>query len=277
MSEIRNRILVVDDETDIVAIVAKILEEEGYEIIQACNGAEALDKVFKTFPDLVILDMNMPVMSGMEFYYKIYNPAQQKPTFPVLAATARGDLEDLFRELNVDGYMTKPIGADDLIKEVNLIFQKRYGAIPAIKKLDGAILTPKPADVGDRILLVDEDAKLYAQVGGLLVGYSRKHLLYASTAIRAMSTLLAVSCDAAFVNTELPDMATDNLICKLKQMPRTMDVPIVLYNPSGSDSKLVEAIFKRTGFAIPVMKQDAVVLAKECRRILRELEEARQK
>lgn len=273
MSEKKNKILVIDDEKDILDLMTEILSEEGYEIETASDGAEGFEKMHQVLPELVILDMNMPGMSGMEVYYKIYNSAKQRPMFPVLAVTGRSDLESLFRELNVDGYMTKPFKVDALIEEVNLIFRKRYGRLPP-QKSEPAIFgakTPVPHK-RYRILLVDEDAKLF----GSLVTLFTEHgddLLFANKAVQAMDILINRNVHAVLINLDLPDLPGDILVYKLKLMPRTMDIPIVLYSRTGNGAEVTRQIFERTGIRIPFLTKDPVGLCDECERILAGLRE----
>src|SRR4029077_16070984 len=85
-------------------------------------------EIFK--PDLIILDMNMPRMGGLEFYQKISDQLNQ-PKYPVLVLTARANMETLFKELNIDGFMAKPFEVDNLLEEINIIIKKRFN--PSVK------------------------------------------------------------------------------------------------------------------------------------------------
>jgi CheY-like chemotaxis protein len=106
-------VLVVDDETDIRAAVSELLAEEGYQVLDAANGEEALQKARAFHPDVVLLDLMMPGMNGWEFR------AQQKgdpelAQIPVIVLSALGRVQGL----DAAGYLQKPFELDDLLTAV---------------------------------------------------------------------------------------------------------------------------------------------------------------
>ena len=118
-------ILVVDDEPAIFELIKALLEPEDIKIVIAHNGEEGLKLLVNMIPDLIILDMNMPKMSGIEFYSKIVKPADATLTLPVLVLTGRGNMKEMFEGLNVNGFLTKPFKAMDLIVTVKQILGQR--------------------------------------------------------------------------------------------------------------------------------------------------------
>ena len=108
-----NKILLVDDEQTIQLAYRQELEEEGYEVHSALTGKDALKKLKIVSPDLVILDINMPGMSGLELLKKV---KEEFPDLTVYMITAYGD-EYNFREAQANGcddYLTKPLNFDVL-------------------------------------------------------------------------------------------------------------------------------------------------------------------
>ena len=103
----KKTILVIDDEVDLTHMLKFWLEREGYNAVTAGNGLEGLEKLRNLKPDLIILDVNMPKMGGIEFYHQICNGGG-KPPFPIFVLTARANREEVFRDLAVDGFMSKP-------------------------------------------------------------------------------------------------------------------------------------------------------------------------
>lgn len=87
-------ILVIDDESDLREMVQYQFQARGFEVISAANGLEGLDRLKEVTPDLIILDMNMPKMGGLEFYQKICDQ-NARPKYPVLVLTARANLDQL--------------------------------------------------------------------------------------------------------------------------------------------------------------------------------------
>ena len=90
--EANKKILIVDDEADLTQIIGFLFTSKGFEVQTAGDGVEALQKVFVFRPDLIILDMNMPRMGGIEFYNKICG-SNGKPMFPVMVLTARANIQ----------------------------------------------------------------------------------------------------------------------------------------------------------------------------------------
>ena len=113
-------ILVMDDEPEYVEMVKQFLEEDGYHVVTAGDGESGLKVIHSLCPDLVIMDVNMPHMNGLQFYREI-STAHGRSKVPVLVITARGELEPLFRELEVEGFLTKPFQVATLLSEIEVI------------------------------------------------------------------------------------------------------------------------------------------------------------
>jgi len=116
-------ILLIDDEEDLRDTVAYQFRAKGFDVVIAVDGVDGLEKL-KTFnPDLIILDLNMPRMNGLEFYEHIKGE-EAKPKYPVLVLTARTNMGELSIPIDADGFMTKPFELDKLIKEADTIIKK---------------------------------------------------------------------------------------------------------------------------------------------------------
>jgi two-component system, cell cycle response regulator len=122
------RILVVDDHPDNVEIINARLSSRGYEIETASNGQEALDKVYESPPQLILLDVMMPVIDGFEVSRRIKRDPSL-PYIPIILVTARGETEDKVEGLDAgaDDYLTKPINFPEL--------EARVRSMLRIKKL----------------------------------------------------------------------------------------------------------------------------------------------
>jgi len=109
------RVLVVDDEPDIRATVSAMLEAEGYDVIEATNGAEALEAMEAAAPDLVLLDMRMPVLDGWGFASEL---RRRGHSVPIVVMTAARDAAHWASEIAASTFIAKPFGFDDLITAV---------------------------------------------------------------------------------------------------------------------------------------------------------------
>ena len=116
----KKKVMIVDDEPSIAKLAGVKLRKEGFEVIEANSGSEALDKVGSEKPDLIILDIMMPKMDGKEVYKRLQaNPKTRK--IPVIFLTAVGHFEDQLRGLSQDSvteYFTKPFVPAELAQAV---------------------------------------------------------------------------------------------------------------------------------------------------------------
>jgi DNA-binding response OmpR family regulator len=114
-----DRILVADDEPDLLNAAKIMLEKGGYQVIEATNGDEALEKVNSEKPDLIILDVVMPGKTGTEVC-KILKEDPQTSSIPILMYTVLGREADskISEEVGADGHLIKPFSPEDLVATV---------------------------------------------------------------------------------------------------------------------------------------------------------------
>ena len=120
-------ILVVDDEPRMTRFIRMNLELEGYRVIEAHNGLDALEKARTDLPDLVILDVMMPELDGFETLETL----REVSNVPVIMLTVRSDEEDKVRglEMGADDYVTKPFGARELASRVKAVLRRTQGPV----------------------------------------------------------------------------------------------------------------------------------------------------
>lgn len=109
------RILIVDDEPHIRATVSAMLQTEGYAVDEAANGADALHAVEHRAPDVILLDMRMPVLDGWGFARELRRRGHRTP---IVVMTAARDAARWAREIAAETFVAKPFGFDDLITAV---------------------------------------------------------------------------------------------------------------------------------------------------------------
>jgi len=116
------RILVVDDERRMVGFIRLNLEQDGFEVIEAYNGSEALERLRDSLPDLILLDVMMPDIDGFEVLRTIREISQ----VPVIMLTAKGEENDKVKglELGADDYVTKPFSPRELVSRVKAVLRR---------------------------------------------------------------------------------------------------------------------------------------------------------
>lgn len=133
------KILIVDDEKNIVEIIAFNLKKEGYQVIKAADGEEGVKMAMEENPDLILLDIMMPKMDGYEACKKI----REKKNTPIIMLTARAEELDkvLGLELGADDYVTKPFGVRELMARVKANLRKTV--------IREEVVEEKPAEDGN--------------------------------------------------------------------------------------------------------------------------------
>ncbi|MGY9068155.1 response regulator transcription factor [Streptomyces sp. CAS3] len=150
----RARVLVVDDDPTVAEVVAGYLDRSGYAVDRADDGPTALGRARDRWPDLVVLDLMLPGMDGLEVCRRL---REQGPV-PVIMLTARGDEEDrvLGLEVGADDYVTKPFSPRELVLRVESVLRRSRPAATGGHRLTAAGLS------------VDPDARRATKNGGEL-------------------------------------------------------------------------------------------------------------
>lgn len=115
------KVLCIDDEADIRSLLVEELHDAGLETIEASNGREGLDKILTTWPDIVICDVSMPVMTGHEMLAEIQLNYPEFSNTPIIMLTAMTDRENTIAGLQAgaDDYLTKPVDLDLLMAKIS--------------------------------------------------------------------------------------------------------------------------------------------------------------
>ena len=120
------RILVVDDEQQLALAVKIRLQSRGYQVTTASDGRQALEEADKNPPDLVVLDVLMPVMDGYSCLREL-NARFGRGKIPVIVLTARDRMKDLFELEGIEDYVIKPFDHEDLLMRIERAFKRRSG------------------------------------------------------------------------------------------------------------------------------------------------------
>ena len=114
------KILIADDDSQILEVLSKRLIQEGYETVTALDGDDALNKIKKDDPDLIILDIMMPGKNGFDILKEIKSHPTSSKWQPVIIVSAKNQFEDIKKgyDLEADYYITKPCSLDNFVKGV---------------------------------------------------------------------------------------------------------------------------------------------------------------
>jgi len=161
------RILVVDDEPDLLELVRFNLSQEGFRVDTATDGAEALARIGAARPDLVVLDLMLPDQSGTEICRKIRS-TPETAALPVIMLTARSEEVDrvVGFELGADDYVTKPFSPRELVLRVKAVLRRGEQPEAPTRRLErGDLVLDRD---GHRCTLAGEEVDLTAKEFGLL-------------------------------------------------------------------------------------------------------------
>lgn len=224
-------ILVVDDQDDIREMIAYQLQAIGYTVQTATNGIEALNRLSAFKPDLIILDITMPQMNGIEFYQKICNN-DGIPKYQVVMHTARAQLEELFLDFHVAGFLTKPVNLDELLSEINLVLK--------VQNRQRDSLTGRK--IIKKILIVEDDKDEYLKIQTVFEN-SGYQIDNTNTGVNAILKTINAPPDVVLTKLKLKDISGDILALRLKTMARTTDIISILYVNSVNATPEIVVIF----------------------------------
>ncbi len=215
MENTKRRILLVDDDPSVFTTLGDFLQFEGYEVICAPSGEDALIKLRAHQPDLIILDMGMPGMGGVGFLDRITNP-DGSTIVPVLVLTARATMAEYFADKQIAGFLAKPCDPNDLLMQVSqTLFMTPSDGPQAIKPMRRILVAD--GDAATRQTLVRE----FSQAGFEVAS--------ASTGLEAMEQAITIKPDALVMRLELDGASADEIVVMLKRLPNTKNVKTVVY------------------------------------------------
>jgi DNA-binding response OmpR family regulator len=214
------RILVVDDEPKIVRLVADYLQAAGFTVVTAGNGDEALMRARTEAPDLVVLDLGLPGLDGLD----VTRTLRRNGEVPIIMLTARSDETDriIGLELGADDYVTKPFSPRELVARVRAVLRRHAGAGESAVLRAGDLLLDVPRM---RVTRGDQPVELTATEFSLLAAMARQ-----PGRVFTRSQLLDAIHGVAFESFERAiDAHIKNIRRKLEPEPRSPRYLLTIY------------------------------------------------
>ena len=243
------KILVVDDDLDMLKVFSSCLEKEGYEVAMACDGREAVKKAREIKPDLITLDILMPEMDGFEVLERLKDHEETKEIPVIIASIVRDPDKKLFR-FGIADYLRKPFDPELLIEHV--------------KKIEGQTDQARTK----KILIVEDEPDLVRIISNILTqeGY---HPMGAYGGEEALILARHDKPDLILLDLMIPRVDGFEVIRQLKKDKATSSIPIIVLTIRDIESDRVKALgLGATAYMTKPFSQD--ILAKEIRKRLSE-------
>jgi CheY-like chemotaxis protein len=144
-SKLKKRVLILDDEPDSVSLLRLRLESEGYSIYAGLDGLEGLVKLRKQLPDLIIMDVVMPKLDGVEFF-KTIKQYEDYSMIPIIVVTGKRELRDTFVSLGCDYFAVKPFNAGEVVQVAKELIKQKVLAMGDYKDFQQHIRSGFPED-----------------------------------------------------------------------------------------------------------------------------------
>ena len=241
------RVLVVDDILANVRLLEAKLQSEYFEVATAMNGIDALEKVQRIKPDIVLLDVMMPGMDGLEVCRRIKsNPETQH--IPVIMVTALDQPEDKVRglEAGADDFLTKPVNDIALFSRVKSLVRLKMLmdellARGASEGMGGRpLLSEEEEKRPGRILFVDDRERLYGRVKAALEGHH--HLDFVNDPLKALEEVERHDYELIMVNMDMESYDGLRLCSQFRSLEATRQVPILIIIDPDDTARLAKAL-----------------------------------
>ncbi|MEP7152527.1 MAG: response regulator transcription factor [Nitrospira sp.] len=163
------RVLVIEDETKVGSFIKRALEEESYAVDLCEDGAQGLDMALSGSYDLIMIDLMLPSLPGLEVLARL---RKEKIQTPVLILTAQSKVDQRVKGLDAgaDDYLTKPFAIDELLARVRALLRRGPAESPGIFQIDDLVLNPATREVTRGGQRIDLTVKEYA-----LLEYFMRH------------------------------------------------------------------------------------------------------
>jgi DNA-binding response OmpR family regulator len=229
----KKTILVVDDDRNLLQGLQRVLRKKGYSVMMADNAVDGLRLTEETKPALIVLDLQMPGMSGVTFFKEICDE-NGHPRFPVLVFSGRANMDVFFANLNVEGFVQKPCATDELLAKIESIVR------PSDDRED---ISDPVLDAGrKKALLVEDDSDVRTRLAD---GLRRLGLDVATlgSGADAVERIVLTKPDMVILKRTLSGMNGVAIADILRRIPSIQNTWVFLYGydePSALELRLGE-------------------------------------
>lgn len=122
----KKKILIVEDEPDLVLMLKARLESEGYEVYSAYDGIEGIKKTKKIKPDVILVDIMMPKLDGYSMAQRLKED-DSTTSIPIIVVTIKETMKDLFTKMGINHYFTKPFKTEELLDAIKRVMSEENG------------------------------------------------------------------------------------------------------------------------------------------------------
>ena len=225
-----NKILVVEDEPDLVLVIVERLKTAGYDVASATNGREALEQIKRRKPDLIITDVIMPELDGFGLFKELQkNSATAK--IPVIVLTARGKMSDTFAAMGVADFLAKPFDDKVLLATVIKHLPSGKPAVAAPPAPAPVAETPKakPPATGKKAVIAGIDEPVMKSMAKQLTdkGYDVEVIADCLQVFTKVGTILP---QILLIEIPLEDIAAQDVVKVVRGLPKCAKIPILLYS-----------------------------------------------
>ncbi len=279
------RILVVDDRPQNLELIQAYLEGEGYEVLAACNGQEALAKASGEGPDLILLDVMMPDLSGYEVCERLKGNAKLA-SIPVIMVTALQQFEDKQKalEAGADDFLSKPVDRIELLTRVRSLLKVRHlgreldRTLAYLQELEAARHeqvvkpgeasppveaskppAPEPIPAGAHVLVIDDEKAIRDIYRDLLTSYGFQ-VTTAGSARDGLGKVRETPFDTILLDIMMPGMSGLEAMEALKDLAPEVPVIIITANPT-SQNAIAALRHGAFDFIVKGCKVEAIVYA----------------
>jgi CheY-like chemotaxis protein len=206
-------VLVVDDEASIRRFLRHLLEQEGYDVLEAATGSEAIMRCQRDHPDLILLDLRLPDMTGFEILSELKRSAETQE-IPVIILSIIQDREEGFR-LGASDYLTKPVDREKLLERIHRLIGHQ-----------GEL----------KVLVVEDDPSVQRALQAILEHHNYE-VTPVGSAEEALESLAEKKPELILLDLMLPGLSGNDFLKELKLNPQWAAIPVVVLTAADSSSR----------------------------------------